>query len=111
MYISLDLRKKTGFVVSKSRNADRVKDTLAKLDNAQAPSPPPNWTDLIQTEPLCIEDTEPMRLQLENFVHCVRTSAVPIVTGSDGAAAVATAQAIVQAIKSHPRPATNLPPA
>ena len=103
LYISLDLHKKTGFVVSKSRNADRVKDALAKLGSAQTPSPPLNWTDLIQTEPLSIEEAEPMRLQLENFVHCVRTSAQPIVTGSDGAAAVATAQAIVQAIKSHPQ--------
>ncbi len=98
LYFSLDLHKKSGFMVSKSRNADKVKDVLAKLDNAQAPT----WTDLIQAEPLSIEDTEPMRLQLENFVHCVRTSDQPIVTGSDGAAAVATAQAIVQAIKSHP---------
>lgn len=96
LYFSLDLQKKSGFLVSKSRNADGVKDTLAKLDNAQAP----NWTDLIQAEPLNIQDTEPMRLQLENFVHCVRTSDEPIVSGSDGAAAVAVAQAIVQAIKS-----------
>ncbi len=105
LYISLDLHKKTGFFLSKSHNADRVKDALAKLDNAQAPNPPLSWTDLIQTEPLRIEDTEPMRLQLEDFVHCVRTSAQPTVTGSAAAAAVATAEAIVRAIKLHPSPA------
>ena len=100
LYFSLDLHKKNGFMVSKSGNAKRVKDTLAQLENSQAPTPPKNWTDLIQAEPLSIEEAEPMRLQLENFVHCVRTSDEPVVTGSDGAAAVATAQAIVQAIES-----------
>ena len=104
LYVSLDLQKKTGFLLNKTHNAGRVKDALAQLDSPQTSASPLSWTELIQTEPLTIEDTEPMRLQLENFVHCVRTSSQPIVTGSDGAAAVATAQAIVEAIKSHPRP-------
>lgn len=94
LYISLDLRGKSGFVVEKSKNADRVKQALSKIN-----SPAPNWADLVQTTPLVIDDTEPMRLQLENFVNCVRTGSEPIVTGSDGAAAVAVAQSIVKAIK------------
>ena len=97
-YISLDLHAKTGFVVDKSQNADHVQEALSKVNG-----PAPDWADLIRTNPLVIDNAEPMRLQLENFVHCVRTGQAPIVTGSDGAAAVAVAETIVQAIKKHPQ--------
>ena len=101
LYISLDLHKKTGFTVSKSRNADRVSQTLAKLSSGQTDSAAPDWTQLVQTQPLVIDQAEPMRLQVEDFVNSVRTAAPPAVTGSDGAAAVAAAEAIVQAIMAH----------
>jgi len=101
LYISLDLQAKTGFVVDKSQNTDRITQALSTVN-----SPAPDWTQLVQTTPLVIDDAEPMRLQLENFVHCVRTDSSPIVTGSDGAAAVAVAQDIFQAIKTHSHPAS-----
>ena len=101
LYVSLDLHKKTGFAVNKSCNADCIQQALAKLNASQENAPIPDWTKLIQTESLTIDHAEPMRLQLENFVHCVRTSDKPIVTGSDGAAAVTVAEAIVQALKDH----------
>ena len=96
MYISLDLHAKAGFTVDKSLNTDRIRQALS-----QANDPAPDWTQLVQTNPLVIDDAEPMRLQLENFVHCVRTSEKPIVSGSDGAAAISVAGSIVQAIKAH----------
>ena len=99
LYISLDLYKKSGFVVNKSRNAERVKQTLNKLNNGRLDGPIPNWTELVQSEPLAIDQTEPMRLQLENFINSVRTGAPPMVSVSDGVAAVAVAEAIVRAIK------------
>ena len=98
LYISLDLHAKAGFVVDKSQNTDRIKQALSNADGSA-----PDWTQLVQTTPLVIDDAEPMRLQLENFVHRVRTGTSPIVTGSDGAAAVSVAQSIVQAIRKHPQ--------
>ena len=103
LYISLDLYKKSGFVVNKSQNAERVRQALAKLSNGRLDGPIPNWTELVQTEPLTIDQTEPMRLQLENFINSVNTGAPPMVSGSDGVAAVAVAEAIVQAIEVHHR--------
>ena len=101
LYISLDLHAKAGFVVDKSQNADRIKQELSKLNSPDSNAPPPDWTQLVRSTPLVIDDAEPMRLQLENFIHCVRTGATPVVTGRDGAAAVSVAQTIVQAIKAH----------
>ena len=104
LYIDLDLHKKTGFTVSKSRNAAVVKEALDKAENTNNQVAVPKWTDLIQTEPLDIQDREPMRLQLEGFVDCVRNKGQrPVVSGSDGAAAVVVAEQIVEAMKSQAR--------
>ena len=43
-------------------------------------------------------DEEPLKLQLESFLHAVGTGARPVVSGEDGAAAVAVAQQVLQAI-------------
>ena len=43
-------------------------------------------------------DEEPLKLQLESFLHAVDTGARPVVSGEDGAAAVAVAQQVLQAI-------------
>ncbi|NIA06064.1 MAG: Gfo/Idh/MocA family oxidoreductase [Actinobacteria bacterium] len=96
LYISLDLHAKAGFVVDKFQNTDRIKQALTKVNG-----PAPDWTQLVQATPLVLDDAEPMRLQLENFTNCVRTGAAPVVSGSDGAAAVSVAEAIVEAIKTH----------
>ena len=100
-YISLDLHKKTGFVVEKSENIAKVKQAIDKFCTGQTPGPAPKWTDLVQSRPIEITEAEPMRLQLENFVHCVRTGDEPIVTGRDGLAAITTAERILQNIKSN----------
>ncbi len=45
-------------------------------------------------------DEEPLKLQLESFLHAVGTGARPVVSGEDGAAAVAVAHQVVQAIEA-----------
>lgn len=43
-------------------------------------------------------DEEPLKLQLESFLHAVDTGTRPVVSGEDGAAAVAVAHQVLQAI-------------
>ncbi len=45
-------------------------------------------------------DEEPLKLQLESFLHAVGTGARPVVSGEDGAAAVAVAHQVLQAIEA-----------
>lgn len=45
-------------------------------------------------------DDEPLKLQLESFLHSVRTGASPLVSGEDGAAALALAHHVLAAIDS-----------
>jgi len=43
-------------------------------------------------------DEEPLKLQLESFLHAAGTGAKPVVSGEDGAAAVDVAHQVLQAI-------------
>jgi hypothetical protein len=43
-------------------------------------------------------DEEPLKLQLESFLHAAGTGMRPVVSGEDGAAAVDVAHQVLQAI-------------
>jgi len=45
-------------------------------------------------------DEEPLKLQLESFLHAARTGTRPVVAGEDGAAAVDAAYQVLQAIEA-----------
>jgi predicted dehydrogenase len=44
-------------------------------------------------------DGEPLKLQLESFLHAIRTASRPVVSGEDGAAAVELAHRVLSAVK------------
>ena len=44
-------------------------------------------------------DAEPLKLQLESFLHAVRERTCPVVSGEDGAAAVELAHRVLAAMK------------
>ena len=43
-------------------------------------------------------EEEPLKLQLESFLHSVSTGTKPVVSGADGVAALDVAQLVLQAI-------------
>jgi predicted dehydrogenase len=48
-----------------------------------------------------VEQGEPLRLEIESFLHAVRTRATPLISGDDGRDALALALEINQAIAAH----------
>ncbi len=48
-------------------------------------------------------DEEPLKLELESFLHAVRTGTPPIVSGEDGEAALALAHRVLEEIETHRR--------
>jgi predicted dehydrogenase len=50
-----------------------------------------------------VQPGEPLRLEIESFLDCVRTRTAPRVSGEDGRAALALALDINQAIAEHAR--------
>ena len=98
-YVSLDYQKKYGIVARKTKNLAAIRDAVAKArageieDLSQL-----NFAELVNIEELTIDDTEPLRAELDSFVNSVVTGAPPEVPAEDGLAAVETATRIVEAI-------------
>jgi hypothetical protein len=87
-------------VARRSSNVDAIRSTVAKIrageiqDLSQV-----KFDEIVQVEELQIDDIEPLRAELDSFVHAVRTRTTPEVTVEHGVAAVELATRIVEAIK------------
>jgi predicted dehydrogenase len=102
-YLSVDYGKKVGIVIKKSENLDLIQmardmavEDLAELAQSI------DYAKLLKVEQLVIDDSnEPLRAQAQAFRDTVVNGAPPVVTASDGLAAVRVAKQIVEAIKHH----------
>ncbi|HPO11871.1 MAG TPA: Gfo/Idh/MocA family oxidoreductase [Candidatus Hydrogenedentes bacterium] len=66
------------------------------------PIPPgENPMEHISIEPLAVRKEEPLKLELESFVNCVREGLRPVVSGEDGLKAVRLAEQIQAYIREH----------
>jgi predicted dehydrogenase len=79
-YISMDFQTRQGFIGRLS------------VDSGQSPG--------IAIEEFKGHDGEPLKLQLESFLQSIRTGSCPVVSGEDGAAALAVAHQVLAAIDS-----------
>lgn len=79
-YVSIDLQSRQGIVGRRSRE--------------------PEQTSGFSIEEFKGSDDEPLKLQLESFLHAIRTGSRPIVSGDDGARALAVAHQVLAAIDS-----------
>jgi predicted dehydrogenase len=79
-YLSIDFQTRQGMICR--RNAEAGKRPTVEVEQFQG------------------GDEEPLKLQLASFLHAVDTGARPVVSGEDGAAAVAVAHQVLQAIEA-----------
>ena len=99
-YVSLDYQKKYGIVARKTGNLAAIRDAVARArageieDMSQL-----NFAELVNVEELQIDDTEPLRAELDSFVDAIRNGTPPEVPAEDGLAAVECATRIVEAIQ------------
>ena len=102
-YVSVDYEKKVGVVVKKSDNLDLIQ--MAReldVEDLTELAETVDYTELIKLEQLVIDDsTEPLRRQAEAFRQTVVHGAPPVVSASEGLAAVRCAQEIVVAAERH----------
>ena len=101
-YVTVDYQKKQGAVITKTANEkelERVRKEVREgriTDLMQL-----NYPELVKYEDLKIEETEPVRAELESFAHVIRTRGVPEVTGEDGLVAVDIANKIAASVAAH----------
>ncbi|MBI2433949.1 MAG: Gfo/Idh/MocA family oxidoreductase [Candidatus Hydrogenedentes bacterium] len=60
-----------------------------------------NPMEFIEIEPLPVVKDEPLKLELESFIACVREGKRPVVAAEDGVKALRLAEAIVANIREH----------
>ena len=100
-YVSVDYQKKSGTVIRKGRDLAAIRAAVAALRRGEVRDLSDlNKDNLVEVEQLPVDDVEPIRAELEAFVHAVATGTRPVVSAEDGLAAVETAERIVAAARA-----------
>jgi len=92
-YLSIDYARQDVFSIDVSSPASSP--ASAPLDGLHHPTPQFNLRKLP------VQSNEPLRLELESFLHAVRTRTQPVVTAEDGRTALSLALEILSAIREH----------
>jgi len=100
-YISLDYRAQEGFIYRIARNGEEESSLFKKLLHAKDSTIVSQFGGKrIVREPVPIEKEEPLKLELQNFVECVRAHGTPVVSGESGKQALDLALEITRQVQS-----------
>jgi predicted dehydrogenase len=98
-YVSLDYQKRYGIVAHRSENLNAIRDAVARIRSGEITDLSQlNFMDLVNVQELEIDETDPLRSELESFIEAARGRCAPLVTAAQGLAAVELATRIVQSI-------------
>ncbi len=104
-YISLDYRAQEGFIYRVARDDEPESSVLKKLLRGRDSKIISQFAGKrIVREPVPIAKEEPLRLELQHFVQCVREHRTPLVSGESARRAVELASQITRQIKPVPLP-------
>ncbi len=97
-YIKIDYGNKAGTMIRRIANEIQMREVRdqirAGMDLSQL-----KWNELVNVEPLEVDDAEPIVMEIRAFLEAVRTGNRPPIDADAGFANVRTAQRIVEAIK------------
>ena len=106
-YITLDYRDQQGFIYRLARDGEEESSLLKKLLASRDSTIVSKFAGKrIVREPVPIVKEEPLKLELQHFVSCVREKQTPMVSGESAKRALDLALEItrqVQQTKSHPQ--------
>lgn len=97
-YIKIDYGAKTGTLIRRTANEHQMREVRDQLREG-ADLTDMDWTELVNIEPLQIDDGEPIVKEIEAFLDAVRTGEQPAIDAEAGFVNVRTAERIVEAIK------------
>lgn len=97
-YIKIDYGNKVGTMIRRIANEPQMREmrdqVRAGVDLSQL-----KWGELVNVEPLLVDDAEPIVAEIQAFLDAVRTGKRPPIDAEAGFANVRTAQRIVDAIR------------
>jgi predicted dehydrogenase len=97
-YVSIDSQDRYSLLVRKTKDFSKERVAAA----AASVNPIEGFQSLLDIEELKIEDTEPLRAELEFFVKAVQTGIQHLVSGQDGRNAVSVAHQILDNLAENP---------
>ena len=97
-YIKIDYAAKTGTMIRRTANELQMREVREQL-RAGADLTDMDWTELVNIEPLEIDNGEPIVKEIEAFLDAVRTGTQPAINAEAGFVNVRTAERIVEAIQ------------
>ena len=98
-YIKIDYHAKTGTMIRRTANELQMEEVREQLRNGKDLTDL-DWADLVNIEPLVIDEGEPIVMEIESFLDAVRAGRQPEINAAAGFANVRTAQRIVDAIRA-----------
>ncbi len=101
-FISLDYEKKYALVVKKSPDLDLGSIDFESVDTTNSEALKKLFMDgLLEIKEIKLDEYEPLRMELESFVDCVREKGTPLVPSSHGLRAIRLATEILKSIEGH----------
>lgn len=98
-YVSIDYAAKAGVVIRKTANAAQLGEVRQALRDGKDLSSL-DYSKLVALEPLAVDEAEPLRLEIQDFVGAVRSGRRPPIDADAGFANVRTANRIVEAARA-----------
>lgn len=101
-YVTLDFAARQGTVVRPSERLRRGEVDLDGLDLGQPAAVKERiFGRILRVDQVQAESREPLALELEDFVHAVRSGSRPRVTGADALRSIRLADQILRSLRSH----------
>ncbi len=97
-YIKIDYAAKKGTIIRRTANEIQLREVAEQIREGMDLTSL-DWTELVNIEPLEIDDAEPLRLEIEEFLGAVRDGRRPEIDATAGFVNVRTAERIVASIK------------
>ncbi|MEL6740925.1 MAG: Gfo/Idh/MocA family oxidoreductase [Planctomycetota bacterium] len=97
-YIKIDYAQKTGTIIRRTGNEIQMQEVRDQI-NAGADLSDLNWAEIVNIEPLQIDDAEPIVMEIRSFLDAVREGEHPPIDARAGMANIRTAERIVAATR------------
>jgi len=97
-YIKIDYAAKSGIMIRRIANEPQMREMREQLRSG-ADLTSLKWPELVNIDPLTVDDAEPIVAEIEEFIGAIRSGRRPAIDAEAGFANVRTAQRIVDAIK------------
>ena len=97
-YIKIDYGNKNGTVIRRTANEIQMREVREQLRRGEDLTNL-DWGDLVNIEPLTIDDAEPLLMELRGFLDAVRSGEQPPINAQAGFVNVRTADRIVQTVR------------